>query len=259
MAFATTAACSAKRSRKPRSIRLSSQLGRWPSGIVRHDDVEVREDRGRDARPVTSPRTGSPGEAGRRLRAASGKRFDSDGWTSASTSGTRRPMSASRAQVGVSVVLPTPPFGAGDGELDHRFPCRFRSVFRHTESRGKVSGYSFNSRQAPDLRTPADALDLLVQGAAGIPEPLGSLFDRQPSSPSIRHSCCWTGVNRHGAADVDARVVAFDGISPVLLGSDIVGQQVGQRSGPRRAVEPASSDSASFSGAFVGLPRGSDR
>ena len=85
---------------------------------------------------------------------------------------------------------------------------------------------------------PTDALDLLVQGAAGDSEPLGSLFDRQPL---LAEHPAQLPLNRRqpsqGAADVDARVVAVDGTGLVLLGRLLVGQQVGQRQAIVRAVE----------------------
>ena len=59
---------------------------------------------------VTSPRTITSVRPADGFGVASGKYFDSDGCTSASTSRTRSPMSASSApRLAVSVVLPTPP------------------------------------------------------------------------------------------------------------------------------------------------------
>ena len=59
---------------------------------------------------VTWPRTMTSVKPATGVRLTKGKYLESDGWTSASISSTRRPMSASSApRLAVSVVLPTPP------------------------------------------------------------------------------------------------------------------------------------------------------
>src|SRR5512137_206707 len=188
---------------------------------------------------VTSPRTITSVSPAEGCGVASGKYFDSDGCTSASTSSTRRPMSANSApRLAVRVVLPTPPFVLVTVNLIiDSVPIQ---VCHQAYGIARESvGLLLQIIAKPLIRENlADAPDLLVQGAARNSEPLGGLFDGQPL---LAEHLAQLPLDRRqpsqGAADVDARVVVIDGTGRVLLGGFVVSQQIGERQPIARAVE----------------------
>jgi len=193
---------------------------------------------------VISPRTIVSVSPASGCGTASGKYFESDGCTSASISITRSThVGQQRAQVRRERRLSDATLRARDGNLindsapDSGHSSGIRIRVKKCRLRLQVLAKPLIDKD------PSNALDLLVQGAAWDSEPLEASLIEHPSSPTIRHNCCCSGVSRTNTRAISMRAWSR---SPPPDSPDCADSRSrrARRPRPRRLPDPSSGASS---------------